>query len=201
MALNTYANLKTALYNLVNVPSDQLSAVADDILTLAEKQIWHDLRIKEMEVSLSVSTSTASIAIPTGFLDFKYVTILEGSDGYDMKVASAQWIVKKYPANSTTDRPQYIGIEGTNFVLGPQPNTDYLVKGVYYGRQTAASTSANPVFAAHPELYLFGAAANAEMWLGRDERVSMWYSKYKALVGQLNSQNRDGEGYARAHHI
>lgn len=204
MALSTYANLKTALAAALNVPEAQISSRADDIITLAEKEIWRDLRVKEMETSLSVSTSTNVISIPSGFLDLKYATILDATsaqDGYHLDIVSSEFIVRNYPNNHTTARPRFVAVELTNFRLGPEPDTDYLINGVYWAEQTAVSTSANPVFAKYPQIYLHNAAYHAEMWLGRDERAPMWKRMYLGDVRKMNLENRRAEGYAMPHYF
>ena len=74
MAISNFTNLKTAIANYLN--RDDLTSYIPDFISLAESRINNELRVREMEV---VDTSTTTVSgtqgydLPTGFIEAKYV--------------------------------------------------------------------------------------------------------------------------------
>lgn len=203
MALTTYTELKASIANALNVGSADISVVVDDVINISEKQIWHDLRLKEMEQSISATISSDVVVIPSDFIDLKYAYYTDTSDqDFWLEYVQAEDIQKKYLMDFPRARPRYIAIEGTNFIFGPLPDVGtYVLHGTYYRRKsqlTSASTS-DTLFLLYPEMYLWKSCAYLERWLGRESRVAVWDSLYMDFKKSLNQENKQGTGYARSH--
>ena len=142
MAITTYAELKTAVTSWLDVATADLSAVIDDLVTVAEKRIFRECRTRDMEDSFSTAISSGTIALPTGYVELKYARI-DGTPSQPLERRSAEALYEMYPNRSSEGKPQFIAREASTFIFGPYPDSAYTVKGVYYKRLTVVSSSAN----------------------------------------------------------
>src|SRR5262245_29292821 len=203
MALDTYANLKTAIASFADVNASDLSSTIDDIVRLAEERIWRECRAREMEASISATISVSTVAIPTGYLDLKHVYYVDATGyGYTLRRSTPAAMRAAYPEGLATGRPQYIGTELTTFIFKPTPDvTTYVLRGVMWQKTTPVSTSANPLFVARPALYLYASLCEVERILKRPDQLQLWEQRYREEVRRVNRENSAGDGYAMAHYL
>lgn len=202
MAISDYANLKTAVYNWLQTASgDYTGTTADELIAVGEARIFREIRCREMEATLTstVTISGGVVPLPDRFVDLKYATVTDGIEPRRwLRKATAGFIYERYPYRQASSRPAYIAREGTRFIFGPYPDASvtYTIGGYYWKRPTPISTSANPVFAAHPDLYLAAALAEATPFIGMDSRIPIWEGKYqsikKALLSEVNDEAYEG---------
>ena len=82
-------------------------------------------------------------------------------------------------------------MDGSSFVFGPYPSSDYTIKGIYYKRLTAVATTANALFLANPDLYLFAALTEAAPFLKNDARIPVWESKRDRILMDVNGEDQN----------
>lgn len=200
MALTTYPELKTSIANALNVSASDISVMVDDVINISEKAIWHDLRLKEMEQSLSATISSDVVALPLDFIDLKYAYFTDSSNNdYWLEYVQAEFIEKRYLRNHPRAKPDFIATRGKNFIFGPNPDTGpYILHGTYYRRlsQLTSTSVSDTVFQLYPEMYLWKSCSYLERWLGREDRVMVWESMYQDFKKSLNQENKQGTGYA-----
>ena len=189
MALTTYAELKTAIAAWTQVSAADLSSQIDDLVTIAEKRIFREVRTRDMETALSVTIAAGVAALPTSYVALK-MAYVDVSPIQELERRSGEWIYRNYPYQASSGIPKYIGRVGTNFVFGPYPDSTYTIKGIYYVRLTAIATTVNALFTANPDLYLMASLAEAEMLIGRDSRVPIWEAKYQKIMTDLNGEDK-----------
>lgn len=204
MALNSYANLKTAIAAFADVSAADISAVLDDIITIAENRIYNDLRTRDFTASLSATISDGFVAIPSDYLDWIAPVAVDGSDttyNYPLTPATQQFINDEYPERESQSKPEYVATEGTKFIFGPYPDsgTTWLLKGTYKKKLVRVSTSAtdNALFARRPEIYLYASLVEVEKILGREARLPIWESQYRSIRDLLNREDSTSTGHAR----
>lgn len=196
MALDSYSALKTAIAAFADVTAADISSVIDDAISIAERRIWDELRIPEMETSLSYTISVTTVSVPSGYLDLKYARY-EDSDGrgYPLEIRDARWMREQYPEGSGSGRPLYIGRELTKFIFKPTPDVStYVLKGVHYARTAAVSLSVsdNLIFAKKPEIYLFASLVEIERTLKRPTQIPHWEAEYQRIKNALNMDDTQG---------
>lgn len=195
MALDSYANLKTAIASFADVAAADLSSIIDDSISIAERRIWDQLRIREMEVSLSYTISVSTVAIPSGYLDLKYASYVDTSSReYRLDIKNSRWMRQNYPLGSASGRPLYIGAELTNFIFKPTPDVaTYVLQGVFYKRTVAVSLSAtdNPIFAKRPEIYLFASLVQIGTALSHP-KTPVWDAEYQRIRDAMNLDDTAG---------
>lgn len=203
MALDTYANLKTAIASFANVQTADISTVIDDVIFIAENRIWNELNTRDFSMSLSATISAGFVAIPSDFLDWITPVVVDGSDttyDYPLRPATEDYIEAQYPQRSSASRPKVVATQASNFIFGPYPDssTTWLLKGTYKKKLPRVSTSAtdNAVFARRPEIYLYASLVEIEKILGRENRIPIWESQYRSIRNLLNYEDSKTTGQA-----
>jgi hypothetical protein len=145
-----------------------------------------------METAFSDTMSSGTVAVPTGFQSWKWVGI-SGTPQRYLKVRTSAWIMENYPLRGSDAKPFFIGRDASSFVFGPYPDGAYTVVGTYYKRPTTILSGVNDLFAAHPDLYLFAALAEAVPFLKDDARIPMWTAKRDAVITAVNEEADEGD--------
>jgi hypothetical protein len=188
VSISTYAELQTAVATWAH--RADLSTPAPDLILLGEKWIFRNVRAREMETALSVAISSGVAAVPSTFRQLKHARI-DQSPSVPLQIRPAAWIYANYPNRSSSTTPKFIAVDGANFIFGPN-SSDGTVKGTYYGALTSIQSSANALFLAHPDLYLFAALAEAAPYL-KDLKMAMaWTSKRDEIKNDINREAMQG---------
>jgi len=187
MAITTYAELQTAVGNWLH--RADLSSQIPDFIVFGEKRIFRETRVRVMEAAFSDTMSSGVIAVPSDYLEFKSV-YLDTSPTIKLGRVEASQIYDKYPTRATDGYPQFIAREGSNFIFGPYPSSDFTVKGIYYAQPTSIQSSANALFLANPDLYLYAALLAATPYLANDARIQVWENEYLKIQEQLRRQDK-----------
>jgi len=195
MSLATYADLQNQTISFLH-RANLLDAVAadnvPDLIRLGELWIFRNARTSDMEASLSVTISSGVATVPTDYAAMKHSRI-DGSPSTPLRMRPAKWIYERYPLRSSDGKPFFIGRDGANFVFGPYPDSGYTVLGTYYAKPTSIQSSANALFTANPDLYLYAALAEAEGYTKNDKRIALWVAKRNEICKMANDETHEGE--------
>lgn len=196
MSITSYATLQTAVASWLGRSGDTIvTTVVADLIMLGEMRIYRDLRIRAMETSFSTNISSGVIAVPSGYVEMKFCYI-DGSPVQILTSKTAAQIYELYPTRSATGKPKFFAREVDSFIFGDYPDSNYTVKGVYYKRLDALSDSntSNWFITNAPDLLLFAALAEADVYLKNDERVALWENKYQMIKNQIQDQDKNENG-------
>lgn len=189
MALSTYNDLKTAVANWLR--RADLSPYLDDLITLAETRINREVRVREMESALDVTISgDGTASVPSDFLGLKYAYI-NSSPTQSLMVRSPRQILETYPNRSGDGKPVTIAVDGSSFIFGPFPDSAYTVKGTYYAKPSALSSSVGNLFTNHPDLYLFAALVETQAFVKDEKRIGLWESSYQRAKAEAERQSQN----------
>lgn len=187
MAISTYAELKSAIVDWLDVDTAALQSQVDNLIIVAERRINREVRCREMETALSATITAGVVAVPSDYMAMKFCYV-NTSPRKSLERRSAEWINLNYPYQSGSGIPLYIGRNASNFIFGPYPDSGYTVNGIYFARLAAVSTSPNAMFLANPDMYLMCSLAESETILQRDNRVPMWQAKADKIIAEVNSE-------------
>ena len=188
MAISTYAELKASIQNWSKRP-DVLSVI-DDLIDLTESDLWQRLKIRDMEARANATADTTSrfLALPTGFLEMRRLSLINGS--------------LRYEVNSTTPNSMNVKSSGipVYFTVTSQlefdrtPASAYTVEMEYYKSLDAlsASNTANAVLTRFPMIYLYGALKHFGNWSMNDDIVAKYSSLFDQEIDQANKIDRRG---------
>ena len=186
MALDNYANLKTAIANFL--ARDDLTSEIDDFIDLTEADFNRRLRIRSMEnVDTSFTIDSATEALPTGFLQVRSF-ILTSPDPDRGLVLMTPFHQMETSGSDTSGQPRAYSIEGTNFRFSPAPDSTYTARLTYYKAFDAidSTTTTNHIITNHPDIYLYGSLYFGSTFLrGMDpQTVTQFKGQYEAALQQ-----------------
>lgn len=193
MSLATYSDLQTAAASWLD--RSDLTSNIPDFITIAETEIFRKLRSRDMETAFTSTVSAGVAALPSSYVALKYAYV-NATPVTKLDRKAASWIYEKYPTRSADSRPKFIAREGSNFIFGPYPDSNYTISGVYYKNIGPLSSSAHAVFTNNPDLYLYGTLLAAEPFLKNDKRIPVWRDMYERLLvsAQMTSDKEDESG-------
>lgn len=136
-----------------------------------------------MERSFAQTTSNGVIPVPADFLRWKTARLANRSR---LEIVSVEQLYGKFPRGHT-GIPQWIAREVGNFVFGPQPEGEYDVEGVYYGKPTllrnsASDATGNWFILNAPDLALYGALLQSAPYNQNDARIMTWQAMYDGAL-------------------
>ncbi len=197
MTINTFSTLKTAVGNWLE--RDDLGDRIDEFILLGENRIYRRLRVRQMEAALSDTISASgTLALPSNYLELRHAYI-DGTPTQWLDVKEPQWIHQMFPTRSGSAKPENIARDASVFIFGPYPDSQYTVKGTYYQKLTALSTSneSNFLVTDMPELILFASLVEAAAFVPLPmERVLGWEAKYTQAYDDVTEQH-DQERFPR----
>lgn len=188
MALSNYGDLKTAVANWLH--RSDLTTQIPDFVSLAESRIQSDLGdlvALEYAGTLTTAAGTRTYAVPSGFVRLLSCV--------DLQIVLADEIAQAYADNQAQAEPDFIGFDGTQFVVHPVPDAAYSFPYTAQVRFAALSADgdSNTILARWPGLYLYGALTEAAPYLEDDARVALWSAKYGEVLAGARRFNNVGE--------
>lgn len=185
----TYAQLLAKVAQWMN--RDDLTARIPDFIELTEERLNRHLRVRKMETALAATAITDNVITPASdVLDVK-VLWAAGFEATPLAAQSLESVV----ASGSTGIPSMYAWDGADLRFDGTGD----VQGVLYERIPALSAaSSNWVSEQAPSLYLFGALAEAALYVGDDP--SQWQARFDQALADLqgNDQRRAGPLIARA---
>lgn len=221
MPLSTYSELQTAVLGWLARPGDPLVAPAvPDMITLFESEANRRLRVidAERDVILPVPAGDGVVLLPGDCWSIRTVWWNNAELGY-MPPGNPV-----FSGSSSGGDPRYYTLLGFNqsndppletknmwvafyVVLGPAPPQSGNLEVVYQVGVPPLTQNrpVNWLLQSHPDAYLFGALAEAELYIGHDERAPMWLSRRDASLQSIENMDRKtrwaGPMQIRAHGI
>lgn len=189
MAISTHAELKTAVANWLS--RDNLAVYLDDFITLAEAKMNRDLAafvpgLRAMELTATGTQSTETLAIPSGYLSMKRLTMSIG--GQDRVL---EYVTEIQSANFDLDGlPLYYTTRGNNIVFAPVPASGYDYELVYYAKIAPLADGTNWIIENAPDLYLYGTLLQATPFIKDDKRIAIWAAAYDMVLKAMELQNK-----------
>src|ERR1700721_1471189 len=158
MSLVTYSDLQTAVANWL--ARADLAAVIPDLITLFETVANRRLRVRQQEATVSLAPANGVATLPGDYLVWRRVTRTRDIPRA-LEFVHPSSLHALFPTLPQGD-PRYFCIEGSNLTLGPSDDTaltfDYFQK---IANLASAAGNTNWLWQTHPDIYLFGALAEA----------------------------------------
>ncbi len=187
--ITSYATLQTSIASFLH--RTDMTDIIKELIADAETRIANELRIKAMEAAFSSAISAGSVALPAGFLEWKFLYV-DGDSAQKLTRKDPEWIYTNYPTRSGSGKPVFFAREGDNVIFGPYPGSSYTVKGRYYKKLTALSDSntTNWFITDAPDLLRYATLCEAAPYLQNDERIPVWEGKYQMAKKRIEHTER-----------
>lgn len=194
--ITSYATLKASISSFLH-RGDTLDAMIPEFIADAEARIYNDLRIKAMEAAFSGTTSAGTIALPSGFMEWKWL-YADITNRQKLERRDYEWMVQTYP--TATGVPKYFDRVGEYLKFAPEPDSDTDLVGVYYKRLDALSDSntSNWFIVNAPDLLRNAALCEAAPYVADDERIALWEAKYQAIKARIQRTDKR-EAFSGSH--
>lgn len=188
--ITSYATLQTSIASFLH--RSDMTDIIKELIADAETRIANELRIRAMEAAFSSAISSGSVALPSGFLEWKFLYV-DGDSAQKLTRKDPEWIYTNYPARTGSGKPVFFAREGDNLIFGPYPSSTYTVKGRYYKKLDALSDSntTNWFITNAPDLLRYGALCEAAPYMQEDERIAIWEGKYQMAKKRIQKTERD----------
>jgi hypothetical protein len=186
MPFSTYTELKAAVADLAN--RTDLTNQIIDAITLAEMEMQVDCKIMELESDASITITSGSGPLPTGFLGMrscywdgnlktplKYIT----PDAFDSL------------RNNSGDTPSYYTISGTTIRVNE--GASGTLKAMCNVRFTplSGSQASNDILASFPNAYLYGSLKHLAVVTEDDAKVQKFGLIFEAEKNRIKANNKD----------
>ena len=163
MGLSTFDELKAAVADWLD--REDLSGRTGDFIALAEARLNRLMAFSALtaRVELEAGAGQAELAAPADLRDA--LSLVRAGDGDGDGAA------------------QGFRAEAGRLVLAPPPETPVRLVLTYRARpRLSEAAPANPVLAEHPDLYLFGALAEAAPFLRDGEMLAVFAARFDAAL-------------------
>lgn len=150
-----------------------------------------------MEADFTGTIASSVLTVPSDYLDLKSAYV-NGSPSSRLEIVSLEMLYGSYPRGGGTGIPRWISRDRTSFVFGPAPDSDYVIKGVYWAKPTAlrsfaADAAAHWLIVNASDLCLYGALCEAESFMKNDARVSLWKGLYNEALEDYRDLHTEEE--------
>lgn len=194
--IDSYTSLKTAVEKWLDRDDEDIVERIPEFIQLAEATIRRRVRRKTIRTSLVVSQE--STAMPSDCVELRsiYPRTSVYSKDKPLDIVTPEQLITIRAQSAPSGRPRAASLVGGQILLAPTPDQSYTLEIIYYEKLSPLSTSnnTNSVLIESPDVYLFGALAEAEPYVKNDDRVALWKSKFDGAVDEIDKA-RTAEEY------
>src|SRR5882672_1742373 len=122
MTIASYSDLQTAVLKWIARTTDaDMIAIAPDLITLFEAAANRRLRVRQQELTTTLTPSSGVATLPTDYLAWRRVT-WTGSTNRELEYVHPTILHALYPTNPANS-PNVFTIEGSSLTVRPSSDT------------------------------------------------------------------------------
>jgi hypothetical protein len=181
--IDSYTGLTTAVENWLD--RDDYNARVPYFIALAEAHFRRILVNPEREKRVTLAAGGA-VDLPDDYDSARalYVTMTPSNA---LTQVSPSELYQRY-GSAQAARPQVYSVTVGQIVFGPSPDADYAAKLIYNAKIPSlnATTQTNWLLDEHPDVYLYGALFQAEIFGWNDERATGFKTLMEETLDEIN---------------
>jgi len=193
-AITTLSSLFTEITRLLDgedpTVSDLSTASLDQLVSVAQRRIYRDVRSRWNEKSFTSVTVTSNLApIPTDYASASIVHF-----GRQALKPVAEEVIRDYWASSGGTE-HYFADAGPNLTFFPAIADGTPLQGRYFAilpDLTDANFSTNALMANADDLFVYASLVESAPFFGARQDMPLWEAKYQSIVDALNNQRMRG---------
>lgn len=192
MTIQTYSDLQAAVANWI--ARADLGPGIPDFIALFESAANRRLRLRQQESAATLAPSSGAAALPADYLAWRRVT-WTGQLPRELEYVHPSYLHALYPT-LPAGTPRLFTIEGSSLTVAPTDDTALTID--YFQKIPALSSTvtSNWLLAAAPDLYLFGALAEAHGFVKDAESLALWKSRRDELFDEIERLDVKTRGQA-----
>jgi len=181
MTIQTYSDLQSAI--AAWIARADLGPNIPDFIALFESAANRRLRLRQQESAATLVPASAVATLPADYLAWRRVT-WTGQVPLELEYVHPSYLHALYPT-LPAGTPRLFTIEGGSLTVAPSSDTALTFD--YFQKIPALSNSntSNWLLAAAPDLYLFGALAEAHGFVKDAESLALWKARRDELFDEL----------------
>lgn len=186
--ITTYSELTTALQNWLD-GAEAVETHPDQMIFLAEAYFRRNILSLERETDATLTATTGTVTLPADFLEYR--TAYVDTDPRSMLQLVSPGVLRAHWDTDHSGIPIECAIKNGEMLLGPIPDASYDIELTYSAKFTGLSDSntSNWLLAAHPDIYLYGAMVQAELFPGtNDSRALMLKAAVDQIIADINAE-------------
>jgi hypothetical protein len=192
VALDTYTNLKAAVADIAN--RTDLTSEIVDCVTLAEAEMQADCKLLEFETTATVTITSGTGTLPTGFLSMRSV-YWDGDPDRELKYIPPE----QYDAWRFADSGDgyYYTITGTSIKTVPMGSGSIVCTHSARFTALSGSNASNAILANFPNAYLYGSLKHLAIVTEDDAKLQKFgilFNAEKDRINENNQQRKYGNG-------
>jgi len=192
VTIQTYADLQAAIGNWL--ARADLSATIPDFIMLFETVANRRLRLRQQEATVTLTPSLGVATLPPDYLAWRRLT-WTGACPRELDYAHPSYLRALYATGAPGD-PRLFTVEGANLTV--RPASDTALAFDYFQKIPALSgtTTTNWLLACAPDVYLFGALAEAHGFVKDSDSLMLWGGRRDASFDELERLDAKTRGPA-----
>lgn len=140
----TFAELKSLIQNYLQNSETTFVSDLPSIIEQAEERILKTINLPlfRKNVAGTLTSGNEYLATPTDFLDNYSLSFTSSGSQNFLLYKDVNFIREAYPNSSTTGTPKHYALfDDTTFIIGPTPDSSYVVELHYLYRPTSITAS------------------------------------------------------------
>jgi hypothetical protein len=185
--ITTVAELRNAVISYL----EQHDVTDDDVnlfIFLAERDFEDELVLDQKEAldSGNLVNGQQTYALPGGFEE-PIIFYLTDQRNARIEQVATSWFFDA-PISSQQGFPRYYTIVGTEYFLGPIPDSTHAYRFYYYARPADLSdaNTSNVILASYPDLYLYKCLAKGSQFFQDDVGLQRWMALYEGTKDRIH---------------
>lgn len=189
MALSNYSELQSAVESWL----DRTDTPVTDFIRLAELDIARSLRKRVLVGTVTTDTEARTAELPTDFGELRVLAYNDTSRVGPLELTTVVNVLTLAATGSGT--PSRFAIYGSTVMFNITPDSAYDLFVVYEEAlpELTDASPTNATLTACPDIYLFAALREAELFLEHEERAAAWDAKYQRALQDENSKRERAE--------
>lgn len=192
MALSNFTELKASI--IAWSSSTELTAVIDDLVTLAEVRIYEKLRAKSLtkDLSLAYVATNSSVTLPADCISVLSLRDTNTTRSGKVEVIGTDKFTDSQSSPITLDTTKtQVLVTGRELIFVTARTDSGTIVGRYFAKEPALSVGnpTNVILTNYPMLYLFGGLIEAFSYLMDEEAATKYEVRFGQAMDAANSQN------------
>lgn len=186
----SYSDLLHQLMRLIDGDDVSASSIPiaslQQILELGENRLYREIQTAQNEKTWNLAVAGNAVTLPA---DFVSASVAHFGRAPLEPIAEAELLERNVRA---TGESLYFARAGGSLTFSPPAADGASLQGRYYCRLPALSEetfSANALFSAAPDLFIFAALTESAPFFGQDTRIPLWNARYTGIRDTLNEQH------------
>ena len=192
--MSTYATLTQDIQDFAENDDTEFTTKIDTFIVNSESRLFRDapfLPAFRASNTGSLSSGTATLAMPAGVRTIRSVSITVSSSDVFLQQRLDSYLRDMYPASATTSQPKYYAVQSDSSLLfGPTPNSTYAFEVLSNEVPTGLSSGNTTTWLSNnvPDVLLYACMIESCTFLQHVESIAVWNAKYIESLNSLQSE-------------